>query len=92
MLVLWQPFLDHEDRAKDITEKLKWSPDIAEPPNESWNHPESFLCEAKKKKKKPQKTKKTKTKNKKKTLYFKASLFLFFLFLETKSILSDIIL
>lgn len=39
-LVLWQPLLDHEERAKGITEKLTQSPNIAEPPNES------FWCEA----------------------------------------------
>lgn len=78
MLVLWQLFLDHEDRAKGITEKLKWSPDIAEPPNESWNYPESFLCEAKKKT--PKKTKK----QKKNPFISKPLSFYFFCFLKPK--------
>lgn len=42
-LVLWQPFLDHEDRAKSITEKLTQSPDIAEPWNEPWKYSDSFF-------------------------------------------------
>lgn len=33
--------LNHEERAR-ASQRLTQSPDIAEPLNESWNHPDSF--------------------------------------------------